>query len=254
MKKYVIGVDFGTDSVRSVLVDTEDGKEIASEVHYYKRWAEKKYCNSAKNQFRQHPQDHVEGLELTIKKIVKEAGVDSTQIKSICVDTTGSSPLPVDQNGTPLAMLDGLEGNPNAMMVLWKDHTAINEANEINELSVSWGGVDFTKYEGGIYSSEWFWAKILHVIREDKEIRQRAYSWMEHCDWMTYMLIENQDLSSFKRSRCAAGHKAMWHEEWNGLPPVKFLEKLDPYLATLRGQLYNETFTSDTVAGNLSVE
>src|SRR5690606_21423012 len=144
------------------------------------------------------------------------------------------------------------EADPNAMMVLWKDHTAIKEANEINELARNWGGEDYTRYEGGIYSSEWFWAKILHVIREDNSVKDAAYSWMEHCDLMTYMLIGGQDLKSFKRSRCAAGHKAMWHADWDGLPPKEFLERLDPYLAGLRDRLYTDTFTSDQVAGNLS--
>jgi len=135
---------------------------------------------------------------------------------------------------------------------LWKDHTAIDEANEINDLARSWGGEDFTKYEGGIYSSEWFWAKILHVAREDEEVKQAAYSWMEHCDWMTYTLLEGVYLEDFKRSRCAAGHKAMWHESWGGLPPEEFLGKLDPYLAQLRDRLYTETYTSDEIAGTLS--
>ncbi|HCW64866.1 MAG TPA: ribulokinase, partial [Leeuwenhoekiella sp.] len=124
--------------------------------------------------------------------------------------------------------------------------------NEINHLARTWGGEDFTKYEGGIYSSEWFWAKILHVVREDDAVKQAAYSWMEHCDWITYLLLENTSLETFKRSRCAAGHKAMWHESWGGLPPEEFLGKLDPYLAALRSRLYSETYTSDEVAGNLS--
>jgi L-ribulokinase len=198
--------------------------------------------------------DHIEGLETTIKAVVQNSKVDPNLIRSICIDTTGSSPIPVKEDGTPLALVKGFENNPNAMMVLWKDHTAINEANEINELAENWGGENFTKYEGGIYSSEWFWAKILHVAREDKAVKKAAHTWMEHCDLMTYLLIENKDLKSFKRSRCAAGHKAMWHEDWNGLPPVEFLTQLDPYLATLRGNLYNETYTSDLVAGNLSQE
>jgi L-ribulokinase len=140
------------------------------------------------------------------------------------------------------------------MMVLWKDHTAIAEAEEINDLARSWGGEDFTKYEGGIYSSEWFWAKILHVVREDAAVRAAAYSWVEHCDLMTSILIGTTDIHTLKRSRCAAGHKAMWHEEWNGLPPEDFLEQLHPYLAELRDHLYRETYTADVVAGNLSAE
>jgi L-ribulokinase len=140
------------------------------------------------------------------------------------------------------------------MMVLWKDHTAIKEAEEINALARSWGGIDYTKYEGGIYSSEWFWAKILHIIRTDDRIREAAFSWMEHCDHMTYILTGGSDLQTFKRSRCAAGHKAMWHESWGGLPEDKFLRNLHPNLVQLKKSLYTETFTSDTVAGMLSAE
>ena len=254
MKNYVIGLDYGSDSVRAVLIDTENGQELASDVCHYKRWKNKQYCNPSINQFRQHPLDHIEGLESTIKNIVSASKVDPSLIKSICIDTTGSSPVPVTEDGTPLALTAEFAENPNAMMVLWKDHTAINEANEINELAATWGGEDFTKYEGGIYSSEWFWAKILHIAREDEAVKNAAYTWLEHCDLMTYLLIDNKDLKTFKRSRCAAGHKAMWHEDWNGLPPEEFLGKLHPYLAQLRGKLYNETYTSDLVAGTLNQE
>lgn len=254
MKNYVIGLDYGSDSVRAVLIDTENGHELASEVCHYKRWKNNEYCNAAINQFRQHPLDHIEGLESTIKSVVSKGNVNPSDIKSICIDTTGSSPIPVTEDGTPLALTKGFEHNPNAMMILWKDHTAINEADEINELAATWGGEDFTKYEGGIYSSEWFWAKILHIVREDEAVKNAAHTWMEHCDLMTFLLIDDKDLKTFKRSRCAAGHKAMWHEDWNGLPPEEFLGKLHPYLAQLRGKLYDETYTSDLVAGKLNQE
>lgn len=254
MNNYVIGLDYGSDSVRAVLIDTVTGNELASSVHYYQRWKSGLYCDAAINQFRQHPLDHIEGLENTIKSVVIKSGVKPEDIKGICIDTTGSSPIPVAKDGTPLAMVKGFEDNPNAMMILWKDHTAIEEANEINKLAANWGGEDFTKYEGGIYSSEWFWAKILHVIREDEAVKNAAHTWLEHCDLMTYLLIEDKDLKTFKRSRCAAGHKAMWHRDWDGLPPEEFLGQLHPYLAELRGNLYNETYTSDVVAGNLNVE
>ena len=254
MKSHVIGLDYGSDSVRAVLIDSENGNEIASEVHWYSRWKKGDFCNASINQFRQHPLDHIEGLELTIKAIVRKSKVDPKSIKAICIDTTGSSPVPLAKDGTPLALVNGFQENPNAMMVLWKDHTAIKEANEINELAKSWGGEDFTKFEGGIYSSEWFWAKILHIARVDEKVKNAAHTWMEHCDLMTYLLIDNKDLKSFKRSRCAAGHKAMWHENWDGLPDTKFLNQLDPYLSQLKNNLYTNTYTSDEVAGNLSEE
>lgn len=253
MKKYVIGLDYGSDSVRAVLIDTDNGAELASSVHNYKRWSEGKYCNSSENRFRQHPLDHIEGLEFTIKNVLQTSQINPEQVASICIDTTGSSPIPVTQDGTPLALVPGFEENPNAMMVLWKDHTSIKEAEEINELAQR-SLEDYTKYVGGIYSSEWFWAKILHIAREDKQVKDAAYSWMEHCDLMTFLLADHKDLATFKRSRCAAGHKAMWHESWGGLPPEEFLNELDPYLGELRGRLFNETYTSDQVAGHLNEE
>lgn len=254
MKKYVIGLDYGTDSVRAVLIDTENGSELATSVSYYQRWKDGKFCKPEINQFRQHPLDHIEGLEKTISTVVKESGVAPEHIVSICIDTTGSSPLPVNKDGIALSLLPEFSENPNAMMVLWKDHTSINEAEEINHLARNWGGEDYTKYEGGIYSSEWFWAKILHINREDEKVKNEAYSWMEHCDYITFLLSEHQDLTTFKRSRCAAGHKAMWHESWNGLPSKDFLSQLDLSLAELRDRLYDKTYTSDEVAGNLNEE
>ncbi|MBR9999939.1 MAG: ribulokinase [Cyclobacteriaceae bacterium] len=257
MKKshyFVLGIDFGTDSVRTLVVDAGNGKELASDVFNYPRWASGKYNNPARNQFRQHPLDYIEGLETSVRNAVKLSGVDIRQIRGIGIDTTGSTPVAVDKNGTPLSLKDEFAEDPNAMFILWKDHTAVREAGEINQKASSWGGVDYTRYEGGVYSSEWFWAKILHIIREDERICDQAYSWVEHCDWIPALLTGNTDPLTLKRSRCAAGHKAMWHEEWQGLPGAKFLEFLDPKFRGIRGRLYRDTFTSDVPAGNLSRE
>lgn len=254
MNTYVVGLDYGTDSVRAVLVDTSNGKEITDSVFAYPRWKDGLYCNPGINQFRQHPSDHIEGLEYTVKTALNKAQIPASQVKAICVDTTGSSPIPMDVNGIPLALVPGFEDNPNAMMVLWKDHTSVNEAEEINTLARSWGGEDYTKYEGGIYSSEWFWAKILHIVREDPVLRNAAHTWMEHCDLMPFLLTGGGDMTSVKRSRCAAGHKAMWHESWGGLPSKDFLDLLDSYLGSLRERLYSDTYTSDQVAGTLCPE
>jgi L-ribulokinase len=255
MSKYVIGVDYGTDSVRSLIVDAGNGKEMASDVFYYPRWKKGKYCNPAQNQFRQHPLDYVEGLESTIKNALAKAPAEvAKNVVAISVDTTGSTPIAVDKSGTPLSLIPGFEENPNAMFVLWKDHTATREADEINELSKSWGGVDYTKYEGGVYSSEWFWAKVLHVLREDEKVRNAAWSWVEHCDWIPAILTGKNDPLTLKRSRCAAGHKAMWHPDFDGLPSEDFLIKLDPLLKGLRERLFKDTFTCDVKVGNLTSE
>ncbi|MDH5609129.1 MAG: ribulokinase [Cyclobacteriaceae bacterium] len=250
-KQFVIGLDFGTDSVRSVLVDASGGETLHHEVHNYQRWKEGQFCDPASNRFRQHPLDHLEGMETVIRNLVKNSGVSPAAVRGICIDTTGSSPVPVSAKGIPLALLPGFETNPNAMMVLWKDHTAIREAEEINHMARTWGGVDYTRYEGGIYSSEWFWAKILHIAREDMAVRKAAWTWMEHCDLMTYSLVGGSDPRSFRYSRCAAGHKAMWHPGWGGLPDDKFLHLLHPYLVEVKDNLYTHTYTSDQVAGNL---
>lgn len=255
IKNLVIGADYGTDSVRSILVNADNGDEIAESVFYYPRWKEGKYCDPSKSRFRQHPLDYLEGLETTIRDILQKAPAGSAgKVRAIAVDTTGSTPVPVDKEGTPLALKPEFKDNPNAMFVLWKDHTAISEAAEINKLSKGWGGVDYTKYEGGVYSSEWFWAKALHIIREDEKVRAAAWSWVEHCDWIPALLTGNTDPLKLKRSRCAAGHKAMWHPDFGGLPSEEFLTRLDPLLKGLRSRLYNETYTSDVPAGNLSNE
>jgi L-ribulokinase len=253
--KYVIGIDYGTDSVRSVVVNAENGEIAGTSVFEYPRWKKGLYCDASINQFRQHPLDYVEGLENSVKGAMK--GLDRIiidNIVGISVDTTGSTPVAVDKNGVPLSLKPGFENEPDAMFVLWKDHTAVKEAAEINEISKTWGGTDYTKFEGGIYSSEWFWAKILHILRKNKKIRENSWSWVEHCDWIPAILVGNTDPATIKRSRCAAGHKAMWHEDFNGLPEEKYLKKLDPVLSGVREKLFSETFTCDVAAGNLSKE
>ena len=164
MEKLLIGLDFGSDSVRAVLV-TENGEQLATSVHEYARWAEGKYCDPAGNRFRQHPLDYLEGTEAVIRKVLE--GVDSSRVAGIAIDTTGSTPCAVDRSGTPLALTPEFADDPDAMFLLWKDHTAINEAARINEYAANWGGTDFRLYEGGIYSSEWFWSKILHVLKKE---------------------------------------------------------------------------------------
>ena len=254
MKQYVIGLDYGTDSCRAVIVDAEDGSEIASSVKYYPRWKEGKYCDPQANQYRQHPLDYMETLEASIGEALAASPAGTAEkVVGIAFDTTGSTPVMTNADGTPLSLLPEFAENPNAMFVLWKDHTAIAEAAEINQLAKSWA-MDYTAYEGGIYSSEWVWAKVLHVLRADEAVRKAAYSWVEHCDWLPALLCGNAKPETLLRSRCAAGHKAMWHASWNGLPSEEFLTQLDPLLSGYRSRLYTETCPSDTVVGKLSTE
>ncbi|WP_320167969.1 ribulokinase [Mangrovibacterium marinum] len=252
--KYTIGLDYGSDSVRSLIVDVATGAEIASVVFPYPRWAKGMYCVPHENQFRQHPLDYLEGLEYTIVEALKQAPAGVAEnVVGISIDTTGSTPVAVDEKGTPLALTPGFEENPNAMFVLWKDHTAVKEADEINELAKKWE-IDFTKYEGGIYSSEWFWSKILHVSRADAGVLRAANSWVEHCDWIPAVLTGTTRPQILKRSRCAAGHKAMWHEAFGGLPTEEFLVALDPILSGLRDRMFKETYTCDVAVGKLTPE
>lgn len=249
---YVIGVDYGTDSVRSIIADATNGKEVASSIYYYPRWKEQKYCNPSLNQFRQHPLDYIEGLEVTIKRCIFQAGpAIAANVKAISVDTTGSSPVAVDKTGTPLALLPGFENNANAMFVLWKDHTGVEEAAEINEHAKSFD-INYLQFVGGIYSSEWFWAKLLHILRNDDAVRGKCYSWVEHCDWVPFLLTGGTDVMEMKRSVCAAGHKALWSTLWDGLPPDDFFTKLDPLLEGFTAKLFKDTYTSDKPAGKIS--
>jgi L-ribulokinase len=251
---FVIGVDYGTDSVRSVLVNVASGAEIAASVFYYPRWREGNYCNAASNQFRQHPLDYLEGLETTITECIKKAGpAIAAAVKGIAVDTTGSSPVAVDETGTPLSLLPEFSENPNAMFVLWKDHTSIKEAAAINTHAAKLE-TNYLQFVGGIYSSEWFWAKLLHVLREDAAVRGKIYSWVEHCDWIPFVLTGGKHIASMKRGVCAAGHKGLWAEEFGGFPPNDFFKSLDPLLDGFVARLHNNIVTSDQPAGNLCSE
>ena len=254
MAKYVIGLDYGSDSARAVVVCTETGQTLATSVKYYPRWQAGKYCNPAINQYRQHPLDYIEVLEGTVKEALSKCPVGTAeQVVGIAFDTTGSTPVFTDEQGTPLALLPEFAENPNAMFVLWKDHTAVQEAAEINQLCKKWE-IDYSAYEGGIYSSEWFWAKALHVLRADEAVRAKAYSIVEHCEWMPALLTGVQSAKEIVRSRCACGHKTMWHPKWNGLPSEEFLTTLDPLLAGFRDRLFSETETADKPVGKLTPE
>jgi len=253
-KMYVIGIDYGTDSCRAVITNAQNGEEIASAVAQYPRWTEGRYCDAANNQFRQHPQDYIDSLLAVMDELATKTGTDVLPfVRGMAIDTTGSTPCLVTEDITPLAMLPAFAENPNAMFILWKDHTATEEALEINDLAHSWK-VDFTMYEGGVYSSEWLWAKLLHVARTAPEVMAAAASVIEHCDWMPALLTGVRSLGDIKRSRCAMGHKAMWHKSFGGYPSDEFLARLHPELVRIKKTLGSETWTSDTIAGYLTAE
>lgn len=254
MAKYVIGLDYGSDSARALVVNAETGKIMATSVKYYPRWKKGLYCNPKINQWRQHPKDYLEVLEATVKDALSQCPKGTAkEVVGIAFDTTGSTPAFTDETGTPLAMLPEFEENPNAMFVLWKDHTAVKEAEEINEACAK-SDINYIKYEGGIYSAEWYWAKAMHILREDEKVAQKAYSIVEYCEWLPAVLTGVNKSKDIVRSRCACGHKAMWHKEWGGLPSEDFLKSLEPKLSGFRERLFEETATADQPVGHLCKE
>ncbi|MBK9441232.1 MAG: ribulokinase [Comamonadaceae bacterium] len=254
MTPYVLGLDFGSDSVRALLVNALNGEEVASDVVHYPRWSKGLFCARAKDQFRQHPLDYTESLVQAVQNLWAKAPPGAAQlVVGLSFDTTGSTPIAVNQDGVALALLPEFADNPNAMFVLWKDHTAVKEAQEITAAATA-VPENYLKFEGGIYSSEWYWAKALHVMRTDPVVAQAACLWVEHCDWISAVVTGTTDLQQLRIGRCAAGHKMMWHASWGGYPPVAFFAGIDPLLGDLRGRLPTETFTADQICGRLTNE
>ena len=257
---YAIGLDYGTNSVRCVIVDASNGNELGTSVYDYETGEAGIIIDpSDHNLARQNPADYLRGTEISVTQAIAQAkktepSFDPNQIIGIGVDTTGSTPLPVDKNGTPLALLRSaseFKDNPNAHAWLWKDHTGHAEAAEITELAKK-EHPEYLAKCGGTYSSEWFFSKILHCLRVDPKVFDAAYTWVEHADWMPAVLTGTEAPDKLKRCRCAAGHKAMFNDNWGGYPDAEFLSKLDPKLGKLRETLSEKTFAVDVAAGNLT--
>lgn len=253
-KKIVIGLDYGTDSCRAVVIDTVTACELGSAVCEYPRWRAGRYCDPVARQYRQHPLDYTESLETVVRTALSRCPPGTAgRVAALSIDTTASTPALIDETGVPLALRPAFADDPDAMFILWKDHTALAEAAEIDTLAHS-GSPDYTLYSGGVYSSEWVWAKMLHVLRKSPSLRQAAFSWIEHGDWMPALLTGCTQPGAIRRSRCLAGHKALWHPSWGGLPPESFFSKLDPLLGTFRGRLYDCTYTGDRPVGTITPE
>ncbi|MEE9167605.1 MAG: ribulokinase [Candidatus Neomarinimicrobiota bacterium] len=259
MTASTIGFDFGTNSVRCLIVDVDTGEELGTATHVFETGDSGVITDSTDhNMARQNPADYLIGMEVTTRKALVQAKQQHSSftphdIIGIGTDTTGSTPLPVDKSGVPLALLEEFKDNPNAHAWLWKDHTGYAEAAETTELAAREHPEYLTKC-GGIYSSEWFFSKILHCLRVDPDVFDAAYSWVEICDYIPAELTGNLDPDKIKRSRCAAGHKAMFNVDWGGLPAKEFLTKLDPRLGPLRDRLYADSYTVDVPAGYLTGE
>ena len=254
MRKYVIGIDYGTDSCRALVVDSENGREIASAVCRYPRWKKGLYCDARSQRYRQHPLDYTESLEKAVREALAAISAEMPgEICALAFDTTGSTPVLTDVQGTPLALTARFAGEPDAMFVLWKDHTAIPEAAEINAAAKK-ADTDYTLYSGGIYSAEWAWAKVLHILKTNPAVADAAYAWVEHCDWMCALLTGNTRPEELLRSRCAAGHKGLWHAAWGGWPPAAFFDGLRPGLGRFAERMSPETHTAERIAGGLCGE
>ena len=256
-RKYALGLDYGTNSVRALLVDVRNGRELATAIHNYESGAAGVILDARNPDLaRQNPADYLKGAEAAVRRTLAQArkadrSFESAQIIGIGVDTTGSTPLPVDREGTPLCFRKEFRRNPNAMAWLWKDHTGFAEAAEITALAAR-EHPEYLAKCGGTYSSEWFFSKILHCRRIDPNAFDAAWSWMECCDYIPAVLTGETRPEKIKRSRCAAGHKAMFNADWGGLPSREFLAELDPKLGELRDRLFDQTVTSDVPAGGLA--
>ena len=254
MKNYVLGIDFGSDSVRCLVVDAANGNEVATAVRYYPRWRKGEYSSAAENRYRHHPLDYIESLEGAIHEALEVAGEEvAAAVRGISFDTTASTLALTDKNGTPLALLEEYAENPDAMFVLWKDHTSLVEADKIKALAKQWH-TDYTTYCGGTYSSEWALSKMLHCVKSSPELQDKAYAWVELCDWLVAMLVGDTTPEKIMRGRCVAGHKALWNSKWGGLPEKEFLAAVDPMLATLCSHHSADTYTCGISAGELSEE
>ena len=248
---YVIGIDYGTDSVRALLVDAATGETIADSVFSYPRWGRQEYCSPAEACFRQHPQDYLDGLRHVIGEVVAARPDAAPHIRAVSVDTTASTPCLVDRTCTPLARRPEYADDPDAMFVLWKDHTAQREAEEITALCAS-SEINYARHSGNHYSAECFWAKCLHLLRGSQRLRRDAYAMVELCDWIPAVLTGEDDPSAIRTSHCAAGSKQMWAEAWGGFPPETFFEALDPALLPIVRNISKTNRTCDHAAGTIT--
>ena len=254
--RYALGLDYGTNTVRALIVDVRNGKEVGTAVWEYAHGNHGVILSRDPNLARQHPADYVKGAEVTIKKAIAQAkkkvrGFKPDQIMGIGVDTTGSTPMPVDKDGTPLAFQKKFSANPAAMAWLWKDHTGVAEAEEITALARQIRP-QYVARCGGVYSSEWFFSKVLHCKRTSPGVFDAAYLWVEIADWIPAMLTGTDHPDQLVVGVCAAGHKAMFSADWSGYPDAEFLCQLDPALGDLRARLRATAASVDKAVGGLT--
>ena len=257
-KQFAIGVDYGTNNVRALVVNVADGSEVATAVDNYKDGEDGILLDPRDpNLARQNPADYIEGFYRSVSRAVRAArktpGFSPENVIGIGVDTTGSTPLPVDAQGMPLALDPKFKKNLAAHAWLWKDHTSHAEAAEITDKAKKSRDKYLLKC-GGTYSSEWFWSKLLHCRRTAPKVFDAAYAWIECADFVPGFITGNLAPETMPRSICAAGHKAMYHDQWGGLPNERFLKGLDPGLVAIRRRYAAQAVPADQKAGGLTAE
>lgn len=252
-KNYVIGIDFGTDSARAILVDVSDGREMASCTSYYKRWAKGLYCDTTIDRYRQHPLDYIESLEEVLTGVLSECP-DKGKVKAISIDSTGSSPCLADANLKPLSLYPEFSEDPDAMFVLWKDHTSEKEAARIIDLCTSGEFPNYICHTGNTYSAECFWCKVAHVLHSSDVLREKAVTVIEECDFIPALLTGCKDVAELKTSRGVSGEKWLWAKEWGGFPPKEFFEALDPVLLPMLDHMPDPHYYCEEAAGHLCEE
>jgi len=257
-RRFAIGVDFGTNSVRALVVDTADGAEVGTHVYDYPSGEDGILLDPKDpNLARQNPADYIAGFSESVRGAINAAKRSRRfrveNVVGMGVDTTGSTPIPVDSSGMPLALRPEFSGNLAASAWLWKDHTAHAEAAQITQKAKQSRQRYLAKC-GGTYSSEWYWSKILHCYSSSPKVFAAAYAWVELADFIPALITGNLDPRTLPRGVCAAGHKAMYHPQWGGLPSRRFLAGLAPELAVLRDRYAPQALPSDRRAGCLTAD
>ncbi|HEY4300269.1 MAG TPA: ribulokinase [Candidatus Didemnitutus sp.] len=252
---FTLGIDYGTNSVRALVVRCADGREMGSCVTPYPSGRAGILLDPRDHHLaRQHPGDYLYGLVGSVRGALtaarRRAGFRPDLIIGVGVDTTGSSPIPVDRHNVPLALQAKWRRNLAAQCWLWKDHTSWREAERFTALAARHRPQYIAKC-GNTYSSEWWWAKILHCRHVAPDVFRAAYSWVELADWIPSVLAGVDDPRKIKAGICPAGHKALYSDEWGGLPDRRFLGRLDPQLAALRDRLYPRAYDASEPAGHL---
>ena len=251
MKDFVIGLDYGTDSARAVLVNAHTGEQIAEAVHNYTRWSRGEFCDALESRFRQHPLDYIEALKSVLHGVLDNNQDIAPYVRAISVDTTASTPCLTDENLQPLSLKEQYKDNPDAMFVLWKDHTGVAEAAAIEQACHN-SQTDYTQVSGYHYSAECFWAKVMHLLATNSDMRRDARSVIECSDFICATLTGTTDPKEARMGHCNAAQKMFWSEDWGGFPPESFFEALDPALVPILRTLNANKYTCDKPYGKIS--